>query len=50
MKPASGFKIRGANMELIEKGLDRCWNFGRVIFILDNPKSVPLDPNIDPRV
>ena len=36
------FKVRGANMDKIEKVLDHCWNFGRSEAIIENPKAPPV--------
>lgn len=45
------FRIRGANMDKVEKVLDQAWNFQRAEVIVDNyrePKVVRLahSPNI----
>jgi hypothetical protein len=45
------FKVRGADMDKMEKVLDQCWNFGRAEAIIDNSKEppvtrLPYSPNI----
>ena len=43
------FRIRGANMEVVEKALDYCWNFRKSIVVIGNPKYPPksrLEPKI----
>ncbi len=39
------FKERGANMDIVEKALDHCWNFYRSEVNIRNPKEPPA-PNI----
>lgn len=36
------FKVRGANMDKIEKVLDHVWNFGRAEAEIENPKEPPI--------
>ena len=45
------FRVRGANMDAMEKVLDHCWNFGRSEALIINPKEPPVtrlphSPNI----
>ena len=35
------FKVRGANMDVIEKVLDHVWNFQRAEVDIENPKEPP---------
>lgn len=35
------FKVRGANMDVVEGALDYCWNFWRVEVTINNPKTPP---------
>ena len=45
------FKIRGANMDAVERALDYCMNFYYVELFINNPKD-PLikNPKVKPRV
>lgn len=36
------FKVRGADMDKMEKVLDHCWNFGRSEALIENPKEPPV--------
>jgi len=36
------FKVRGADMDKMEKVLDHCWNFGRAEAEIVNPKEPPV--------
>lgn len=36
------FKVRGANMDKIEKTLDHVWNFGSAEVNIANPKEPPV--------
>jgi len=36
------FRVRGANMDKMEKVLDHCWNFGRAEAEIENPKEPPV--------
>ncbi len=36
------FKVRGADMDKIEKVLDHVWNFGRAEAEIENPKEPPV--------
>jgi len=36
------FKVRGANMDAIEKVLDHVWNFQRAEVDIQNPKEPPM--------
>jgi hypothetical protein len=36
------FKIRGANMDVIEKVLDHAWNFQNAQVEIENPKEPPV--------
>lgn len=38
------FKMRGANMDVVEKALDYCWNFYRSEVTIKNPKAPPIRP------
>ena len=45
----SWFKMRGANMEAVEKALDYCWNFYNATIVIKNPKTPPrstLEPTV----
>jgi len=35
------FKDRGANMDMVERALDHCWNFYRSEIMVRNPKEPP---------
>lgn len=35
------FRVRGANMDALEKVLDQCWNFGRAEVTVRNYKEPP---------
>ena len=45
----SWFKMRGANMEAVEKALDYCWNFYNATIVIKNPKTPPKS-NLEPTV
>lgn len=36
------FKVRGANMDIIEKVLDHAWNFQNANVEIENPKEPPV--------
>jgi hypothetical protein len=36
------FKVRGANMDVIEKVLDHAWNFQNAEVTIENPKEPPV--------
>lgn len=36
------FKIRGANMDKMDKVLDHVWNFGHAEIDIENPKEPPI--------
>lgn len=36
------FKVRGANMDVIEKSLDHAWNFQDADVEIENPKEPPV--------
>jgi hypothetical protein len=45
------FKVRGANMDSIDKVLDHVWNFGYAEVLISNPKTpkhlrLPHEPDI----
>ncbi len=45
----SWFKMRGANMDAVEKALDYCWNFYKATIVIKNPKTPPrstLEPTV----
>lgn len=49
------FRVRGANMAVVEKALDHVWNlYGKrrpIRITISNPKEPAIsDPRIDPRV
>lgn len=45
------FKVRGADMPIVEKALDHCWNFRRCVIEIENPKEPPvLEPHVQPRL
>lgn len=45
----SWFKMRGANMDAVEKALDYCWNFYNATIVIKNPKTPPKS-NLEPTV
>lgn len=38
----SWFKLRGANMDVVEKTLDHLWNFYNAVLVIKNPKHIPI--------
>ena len=45
----SWFKMRGANMDSVEKALDYCWNFYSATIVIKSPKTPPrstLEPTV----
>jgi hypothetical protein len=43
------FKQRGANMDVVEKALDYCWNFYKATITIKSPRKPrrsPLEPTI----
>ena len=45
------FKERGANMDVVEKALDDCWNFYKAEFVIQNPKKPQLvNPRLEPKL
>ena len=41
------FRLRGANMDVVEKALDYCWNFYRASIVIKAPRKPvrsPLEP------
>ena len=45
------FRIRGADMFILEEALDDCWNFGSSEFTITNFRSVPVkDPRMAPKL
>lgn len=47
----SWFKVRGADMDKMEKVFDHVWNFGSAEAVINNPKAPPVNrlphsPNI----
>lgn len=36
------FKVRGANMDVIEKSMDHAWNFQDADVEIENPKEPPV--------
>lgn len=45
------FKKRGANMEVLEKALDRCWNFYSAEVWIQNPQTPPVaNPEVEPDI
>ena len=45
----SWFRMRGANMDAVEKALDYCWNFYNATIVIKNPKTPKRSP-LEPRV
>lgn len=45
------FRVRGANMDALERALDRCWNFYEVDIWIQHPKEPTiLNPKIEPKI
>jgi len=45
------FRVRGADMDMVEKALDHCWNLYHVNIEIMKPKSVVLtDPRTEPNI
>jgi hypothetical protein len=45
------FKIRGANMDILERALDDCWNFYKTEYVIENPKVPSVaNPRLQPKL
>jgi len=45
------FRVRGANMDIVEKALDHSWNFRHATLMIENPKEVVVkNQHIQPRL
>jgi len=46
----SWFRVRGADMEVVDKALDHCWNFYRSNVEISNPRSPVSTSKLNPKL